>query len=136
MSTTLFLKHGRAMAAGELRGEPRGRSKCLVEVNGYISMRQQIKRAAEAGLRLEEYRKSIYTHPSADYFNEDALSPLDDPDFMPSVDMPAVMAYAEEIKKRKAALKKDAASFPAASKDEGAPHTKEAVATEDAGAAE
>lgn len=134
MRNSLFIKHGRCIAPGELRGEPRGSSPCLVETAGYIPMKTQIKRAIDAGLRLEEYRKRIYTHPEGDYFSEDALSPLDDPDFMPSVDMSSVMAYSESLKERKAASKY-AASFPASASDEGAPQDK-AVATEDGSAAE
>ena len=135
MRNSLFIKHGCCMAAGEIRGEARGASKCLVEPNGYIPMKKQIERARDAGLRLEEYRKRVYSYPAGDYYNVDALSPFDEPDFMPSVDMPSAMAYASALKDRQEAAKKDAASFPASPKDEGAPQNK-AVATEDEGAAE
>ncbi len=65
-----------------------------VDSVGFISMEQQIKGLINAGINLENYRRSTYDYQS----NSDAIdiddidvSVENDPDFMPSVDMPLVV---------------------------------------------
>ena len=75
------------------RGEiPNPDTPCYVDDVGYINMEQQIKGLINAGINLENYRRSQY-----DYQYDDVppggnfeVSPENNPDFMPSVDMPII----------------------------------------------
>lgn len=63
---------------------------CYVDDVGYISMEQQIKSLINAGINLENYRRSQFEYQyglDADIDNA-VVSPEHNPDFMPSVDMP------------------------------------------------
>ncbi len=75
------------------RGEvPNPDTPCYVDDVGYINMEQQIKGLINAGINLENYRRSQYDyqyHDVPDDFNFD-VSPENNPDFMPSVDMPII----------------------------------------------
>lgn len=65
---------------------------CFVDDIGYINMEQQIKGLINAGINLENYRRSQYDYQYHDV-PEDGnffVSPENDPDFMPSVDMPII----------------------------------------------
>ncbi len=63
---------------------------CYVDAVGYISMEQQIKSLINAGINLENYRRSQFDYQYG--FDADVdtavVSPEHNPDFMPSVDMP------------------------------------------------
>ena len=80
---------------GKLRGEvPNKSTPYYVDCVGFISMEQQIKGLINAGINLENYRRSQY-----DYQVNSETIDIDDvevslensPDFMPSVDMPLVV---------------------------------------------
>lgn len=63
---------------------------CYVDDVGYISMEQQIKSLINAGINLENYRRSQFDYQygmNAD-IDSAAVSPEHEPDFMVSVDMP------------------------------------------------
>lgn len=65
---------------------------CYVDDVGYISMEQQIKSLINAGVNLENYRRSQFDYQygmNAD-IDSAVVSPEHEPDFMPSVDMPHV----------------------------------------------
>lgn len=65
---------------------------CFVDDVGYINMEQQIKGLINAGINLENYRRSQYDYQYPDV-PEDGnfeVSPENNPDFMPSVDMPSI----------------------------------------------
>ena len=65
---------------------------CYVDDVGYISMEQQIKSLINAGINLENFRRSQYDYQygmNAD-IDSAVVSPEHEPDFMPSVDMPHV----------------------------------------------
>ncbi len=79
---------------GKQRGEvPNKSTPYYVDCVGFISMEQQIKGLINAGINLENYRRSQY-----DYQINSETIDIDDvevsvensPDFMPSVDMPLV----------------------------------------------
>ena len=79
---------------GIQRGElPNKSTPYYVDSIGFISMEQQIKGLINAGINLENYRRSQY-----DYQVDSEAIDIDDvpvsaeniPDFMPSVDMPLV----------------------------------------------
>lgn len=79
---------------GKKRGEvPNESTPYYVDCVGFISMEQQIKGLINAGINLENYRRSQY-----DYQINSETIDIDDidvsvensPDFMPSVDMPLV----------------------------------------------
>ena len=79
---------------GKERGEvPNKSTPYYVDCIGFISMEQQIKGLINAGINLENYRRSQY-----DYQVNSETIDIDDvevsvensPDFMPSVDMPLV----------------------------------------------
>ncbi len=80
---------------GKQRGEvPNPSTPYYVDSVGFISMEQQIKGLINAGINLENYRRSTYDYQ----FNSEAIDIDDvavgvenDPDFMPSVDMPLVV---------------------------------------------
>ncbi len=65
---------------------------CYVDDVGYISMERQIKSLINAGINLENYRRSQFDYQyGIDADVESAVvSPEHEPDFMPSVDMPIV----------------------------------------------
>lgn len=80
---------------GKKRGELRNKeTPCFVDCVGFISMEQQIKGLINAGINLENYRRSQF-----DYQTNSETIDIDDvevsventPDFMPSVDMPSVI---------------------------------------------
>ena len=65
---------------------------CYVDDVGYISMEQQIKSLINAGINLENYRRSQFDYQygmNAD-IDSAVVSPEHEPDFMLSVDMPIV----------------------------------------------
>lgn len=79
---------------GKKRGEiPNMSTPYYVDCIGFISMEQQIKGLINAGINLENYRRSQF-----DYQINSETIDIDDievsvensPDFMPSVDMPLV----------------------------------------------
>ncbi len=66
---------------------------CFVDDVGYISMEQQIKSLINAGINLENYRRSQFDYQygmNAD-IDSAVVSPEHEPDFMPSVDMPGIV---------------------------------------------
>ncbi len=65
---------------------------CYVDDVGYISMEHQIKSLINAGINLENYRRSQFDYQYGMDADVDSavVSPEHDPDFMPSVDMPIV----------------------------------------------
>lgn len=80
---------------GKKRGEvPNKSTPYYVDCVGFISMEQQIKGLINAGINLENYRRSQF-----DYQTNSETLDIDDvevsventPDFMPSVDMPSVI---------------------------------------------
>lgn len=80
---------------GKKRGEvPNPSTPYYVDSVGFISMEQQIKGLINAGINLENYRRSTYDYQvnseAIDIDNVD-VSVENDPDFMPSVDMPLVV---------------------------------------------
>ena len=79
---------------GKKRGEvPNKSTSYYVDCVGFISMEQQIKGLINAGINLENYRRSQY-----DYQTNNENIDIDDvvvsaeniPEFMPSVDMPLI----------------------------------------------
>lgn len=80
---------------GKQRGEvPNPSTSYYVDSVGFISMEQQIKGLINAGINLENYRRSTYDYQvnseAIDIDNVD-VGVENDPDFMPSVDMPLVV---------------------------------------------
>ncbi len=80
---------------GKQRGEvPNPSTPYYVDSVGFISMEQQIKGLINAGINLENYRRSTYDYQvnseAIDIDNID-VSVENEPDFMPSVDMPLVV---------------------------------------------
>ncbi len=65
---------------------------CYVDDVGYISMERQIKSLINAGVNLENYRRSQFDYQYGIDADVDSavVSPEHEPDFMPSVDMPIV----------------------------------------------
>ncbi len=65
---------------------------CYVDDVGYISMERQIKSLINAGVNLENYRRSQFDYQYGIDADVDSavVSPEHEPDFMPSVDMPLV----------------------------------------------
>ncbi len=80
---------------GKQRGEvPNSSTPYYVDSVGFISMEQQIKGLINAGINLENYRRSTYdyqTNSEAIDVDDIDVSVENDPDFMPSVDMPLVV---------------------------------------------
>ncbi len=80
---------------GMQRGElPNPSTPYYVDSVGFISMEQQIKGLINAGINLENYRRSTYdyqTNSEAIDIDNVEVSVENDPDFMPSVDMPLVV---------------------------------------------
>lgn len=66
---------------------------CYVDDVGYISMEQQIKSLINAGINLENYRRSQFDYQYGLDADVDTavVSPEHEPDFMPSVDMPGIV---------------------------------------------
>lgn len=83
--------------AGELHGEIRGLDKSKVDTKGYMNIQTQVKRMEAAGIRLEDYRRMNFQDSMS--LDEEWIepSPLDSPDCIPSVDVPAAEA---ELKRR------------------------------------
>ena len=79
---------------GKKRGEvPNKSTPYYVDCVGFISMEQQIKGLINAGINLENYRRSQYDYQidsEAIDIDEVEVSVENSPDFMPSVDMPLV----------------------------------------------
>lgn len=79
---------------GKERGEvPNKSTPYYVDCIGFISMEQQIKGLINAGINLENYRRSQYdyqTNSEAIDIDDVEVSVENSPDFMPSVDMPQV----------------------------------------------
>ncbi len=79
---------------GKERGEvPNKSTPYYVDCIGFISMEQQIKGLINAGINLENYRRSQYdyqTNSEAIDIDDVEVSVENSPDFMPSVDMPLV----------------------------------------------
>ncbi len=65
---------------------------CFVDDVGYISMEKQIKSLINAGINLENYRRTEFDYQYGMNADVDSavVSPEHDPDFMLSVDMPIV----------------------------------------------
>ncbi len=66
---------------------------CYVDDVGYISMEQQIKSLINAGINLENYRRSQFDYQYGSNADIDSavVSPENEPDYMPSVDMPGIV---------------------------------------------
>ncbi len=79
---------------GKKRGElPDKSTPYYVDCIGFISMEQQIKGLINAGINLENYRRSQYdyqTTSEAIDIDDVDVSVENEPDFMPSIDMPLV----------------------------------------------
>ena len=79
---------------GKKRGEvPNPSTPYYVDCIGFISMEQQIKGLINAGINLENYRRSQYDYQvdsEAIDIDNVPVSAENIPDFMPSVDMPLV----------------------------------------------
>ncbi len=79
---------------GKERGEvPNKSTPYYVDCIGFISMEQQIKGLINAGINLENYRRSQYdyqTNSETIDIDDIEVSVENSPDFMPSVDMPLV----------------------------------------------
>lgn len=76
------------------RGEiPNPDTPCYVDPVGFISMEQQIKGLINAGINLENYRRSMYDYQYGNEVDIDnvQISPENDPDFMPSIDYPNII---------------------------------------------
>ncbi len=80
---------------GKQRGEvPNPSTPYYVDSVGFISMEQQIKGLINAGINLENYRRSTYDYQvnsEAIDIDDISVGVENDPDFMPSVDMPLVV---------------------------------------------
>ncbi len=77
----------------DLRGELHNpETPCYVDDVGYINMEQQIKGLINAGINLENYRRSQYDYQYSDVPSDGnfEVSPENNPDYMPSVDMPFI----------------------------------------------
>lgn len=78
---------------GKIRGQvPDPDCPCLVDDVGFVSMESQIRGLINAGVNLEKFRRSQLDYQYSDV-PEDGnfeVSPENNPDFMPSVDMPAI----------------------------------------------
>ena len=80
---------------GKIRGEfPNKSTSYYVDCVGFISMEQQIRGLINAGINLENYRRSQYDYQT-DNENIDidnvVVSVENTPEFMPSVDMPFIV---------------------------------------------
>ncbi len=82
---------------GKKRGEvPNKSTPYYVDCVGFISMEQQIKGLINAGINLENYRRSQYDYQVGDSeadvdIDNINVSIENTPEFMPSVDMPLVV---------------------------------------------
>ena len=59
----------------------------LVDTKGYLPLRKQVERLVLAGAQLESFRKGFYDYDE-DYNGDIITSPFDDPNFLPSTDVP------------------------------------------------
>ena len=78
---------------GKIRGQvPDPDCPCLVDDVGFVSMESQIRGLINAGINLENYRKSQFDYQYSDVPKDGhfEVSPENNPDFMPSVDMPSI----------------------------------------------
>lgn len=78
---------------GNVRGQvPDPNCPCLVDDVGYVSMESQIKGLINAGINLENFRRSQFDYQYSDVPKDGnfEVSPENDPDFMPSVDLPVI----------------------------------------------
>lgn len=80
---------------GKKRGEvPNKSTPYYVDCVGFISMEQQIKGLINAGINLENYRRSQFdyqTNSEATDIDDVEVSAENTPEFMPSVDMPYIV---------------------------------------------
>ena len=137
MEKTVFkCKYGRCLSPGEIRGEVKGKSPCLVDPKGFIGLRQQIEKVLSNGVRLEAYRRKMYDPTRYDNATDESEpSPVLDPDFLPSVDFPTVeRELASKIEARGSAesptsapadVNKEAGATPEDSATNPAPTAKE-----------
>lgn len=80
---------------GKKRGEvPNPETPCYVDPVGFISMEQQIKGLINAGINLENYRRTQYDYQYVNEVDIDevTVSAENDPDFMPSIDIPNILS--------------------------------------------
>ncbi len=78
---------------GKIRGQvPDPDCPCLVDDVGFVSMESQIRGLINAGIILENYRRSQFDYQYSDVPKDGnfVVSPENNPDFMPSVDMPSI----------------------------------------------
>ncbi len=78
---------------GKQRGQvPDPNCPCMVDDVGFVSMESQIRGLINAGINLENYRRSQfdYQYPDVPSDGNFEVSPENNPDFMPSVDMPSI----------------------------------------------
>ncbi len=105
---------------GKQRGEvPNPLTPYYVDCIGFISMEQQIKGLINAGVNLENYRRSTYdyqTNSEAIDIDNINVSVENDPDFMPSVDMPLVV---ESMLTQNASLERSEAPSNASDEQSG-----------------
>lgn len=97
-SIKYYPKHGRTRAVGEVYGENRTATVCFVDVKGYIPLRRQVERSMANGERLLSFRKGVYQYEEGMVGNYEDMEPLptQDPDFMPSVDMPVITSEMQD----------------------------------------
>ncbi len=80
---------------GKIRGEvPNKSTSYYVDCVGFISMEQQIKGLINAGINLENYRRSQFdyqTNSETIDIDDVEVSAENTPEFMPSVDMPYIV---------------------------------------------
>lgn len=113
-------KYSSRIAPGEIRGEIRGCSECKVSKEGFIPARKQIEKVLANGLRLELYRRAMY-HGYDNATDDSEASPTQDPDFLPSVDIPAIESeQAARIEAQSLAESPASAPEDLNKKDEGA----------------
>ncbi len=78
---------------GKIRGQvPDPDCPCFVDDVGFVSMESQIRGLINAGVNLENYRRSQFDYQYSDVPKDGnfEVSPENNPDFMPSVDMPSL----------------------------------------------
>ncbi len=78
---------------GKIRGQiPDPNCPCFVDDVGFVSMESQIRGLINAGINLENYRRSQFDYQYSDVPADGnfEVSPENNPDFMPSVDMPSI----------------------------------------------
>lgn len=78
---------------GKIRGQvPDPNCPCFVDDVGFVSMESQIRGLINAGVNLENFRRSQFDYQYSDVPKDGnfEVSPENNPDFMPSVDMPSI----------------------------------------------